>query len=121
MNFLADVNVSRRVVEALRKRGLTIVRVPEVMDPRATDSEIISEARRRAAIVISFDQDFSAILAVTGVAHPSLLNLRVTDFNVDRLVATIAAAIQATESDLLAGAIVTIDDSSVRVHRLPLA
>ena len=120
MNFLADVNVSRRLVEGLRTRGLTIVRVPELMDARATDQEIIAEARRRSAVVISFDQDFGAILAVTGATKPSLLNLRVSRVDVDSLATTILAAIKATEADLMAGAIVTIDDARVRVHLLPL-
>ena len=120
MRFLADVNVSRHVVERLRSQGYSVVRVPEIMDPRTADQEIISEARRRGAIMISFDQDFGAILAVSGATSPSLLNLRVTYVDVDRLANAIATVARMTEADLLAGAVVMLDDTGARVHRLPL-
>jgi predicted nuclease of predicted toxin-antitoxin system len=120
MRFLADVNVSRHVVERLRSQGYSVVRVPEIMDPRTPDREIVSEARRRGAIVISFDQDFGAILAVSGATSPSLVNLRVTYVDADRLANAIAAVVRMTEADLLVGAVVTLDDIGARVHRLPL-
>jgi predicted nuclease of predicted toxin-antitoxin system len=91
------------------------------MDPRAPDQETISEARRRGAVVISFDQDFGAILAVSGATSPSLVNLRVSYLDVDRLASAIAAIAHMAEADLVAGAVVTLDDAGARVHRLPLA
>jgi len=39
---------------------------------------------------------------------------------VDALARRIAAVILATEQDLAAGAIVTVDDAGVRVHGLPV-
>lgn len=120
MNFLADVNVSRHVVERLRSQGYSVVRVPEIMDPRTPDQEILSEARRRGAVVISFDQEFTAILAVSGAVTRSLVNLRVTYVGVERLVNAITTVVRMTELDLLAGAVVTLDDAGARVHRLPL-
>ena len=85
MRFLADVNVSRLVVARLRSQGCDVTRVPEIMDCRSPDQEILSEARRRRAILISFDQDFGAILAVSGAITPSLINLRVTYVDAERL------------------------------------
>jgi predicted nuclease of predicted toxin-antitoxin system len=120
MRFLADVNVSRHVVERLKSQGYSVIRVPEIMDPRTPDQEIISEARQRGAIVISFDQDFGAILAISGATTPSLVNLRVTYVDADRLAKAIVAVVRMTETDLLAGAVVTLADTGVRVHRLPL-
>jgi predicted nuclease of predicted toxin-antitoxin system len=57
VKFLADVNVSRYVVDRLRSKGFDVVRVVEVLDPRSSDDRILDEARRRSAIVISHDQD----------------------------------------------------------------
>ena len=53
MNFLADVNVSHRVVEQLTVLGFEVIRVTEIMDGRSPDHEILSEARRRGAVVTS--------------------------------------------------------------------
>jgi predicted nuclease of predicted toxin-antitoxin system len=120
MKLVADVNVSRRVVELLREQGVDAVRVTEFMDARSTDEEILSEARARQAVLLSFDQDFSALLAVGGLAAPSLINLRVAEVGAVALAHLVLAVLRATEEDLRAGAVVTIDNSGVRVHRLPL-
>ena len=120
MRVLADVNISRRVVERLKALGCDVVRVSEIMDPRSSDHEILSEARRRGAVLVSHDQDFGAILAVSGAVAPSFINVRVSYVDAERVAQAIAGVLRATESDLLAGAVVALDDARVRVHRLPL-
>ncbi|MBN1606672.1 MAG: DUF5615 family PIN-like protein [Polyangiaceae bacterium] len=120
MKLVADVNVSRRVVEQLRLLGFDVVRVSEIMDPRSSDEAILVEARQRGAVLISHDQDFSALLAITGADGPSLLNLRVSEADAARLTEAIAVVVRVAEPDLRAGAVVTLDDSGARVHRLPI-
>lgn len=120
MKLLVDVNISRHVVARLRADGLDAIRSSEIMDPRAPDEEIIAAACRMSAVVISHDQDFTAILARTGATQPSLVNVRVSYVDVERLARTIAAVVRATARDLAEGAIVTVDDAGVRVHRLPV-
>lgn len=120
VKFVADVNVSLLVVARLRSAGMDIVRVPDIMDGRTPDEEIVAEARRRGAVLISHDQDFSAILVVSGAASPSLINLRASDVHPERLARTIASVAQALEAALEAGAIITLDDRGARIHRLPI-
>ena len=120
MRFLADINVSTHVVAGLCAAGFEVRRVAEVMNCRATDAEIVAEALRRGAVIVSYDQDFTAILATTGATQPSLINLRVSYVEATRLVREICAVIRATQSDLAAGAIVTLDDAGARVHQLPI-
>jgi predicted nuclease of predicted toxin-antitoxin system len=120
MKILADVNISPRVVAALRADGFEAVRVSDVMPATSSDEEILAVAVRLGAVVVSQDQDFSALLATSGATGPSHVNLRVTFVDADRLARTVAAAMRAAADDLLTGAIVTIDDARVRVHRLPV-
>ncbi len=120
MRFLADVNVSREVVRRLRSQGLDVIHVAEIMDARSPDPTVLAEARRRGAVLLSHDQDFGAILALSGATEPSLINLRVANVDASWIASAIAAVVQATEEDLLAGAVVTLDDGGARVHRLPL-
>ena len=120
MKLLADVNVSRRVVVLLREAGLDMRRVSEVLDARAADVDIVAEAARLGAILISHDQDFSAILAASGATKPSLINLHVSYVDASRLADAVAAVLVAVRADLDAGAIVTVDDCGIRVHRLPI-
>ncbi len=120
MQLLADVNVSRRVVLRLRSLGLDVVRVSDILDCRASDRDILVEARRLGAVILSCDQDFGALLAVSGATGPSLINLRVSRVDVEELAHTIMAVLRVTEAELRSGAIVTLDDAGLRVHRLPL-
>jgi predicted nuclease of predicted toxin-antitoxin system len=94
--------------------------VPELLDARSSDQEILSEAVRRQAVLISHDQDFGAVLAIRGELAPSFINLRLSSVDAEELAQAIAAALRVTEADLVAGAVVTLDDTGVRVHRLPL-
>ena len=120
MNFLADINVSRRVVEVLCGAGFQAMRVSDVMDCRATDVQILEEARRRNAVVISHDQDFTAILATTGASSPSLINIRVSYVDVDRLASMLLNLIRMMGQELSIGVIVTVDDRGARIHQLPV-
>jgi predicted nuclease of predicted toxin-antitoxin system len=120
VKLLADQNVSRKVVDKLREAGLDVVRVGDVLNPRATDAEILAEAERRGAIILSHDQDFSTLLAASGMARPSLVNLRVSYVDVDQLSRVIIRVLGSTREDLDAGAVVTVDDTRVRIRRLPI-
>lgn len=120
MKILADQNVTRKVVERLRAAGLDIVRVGDALNPRATDGQILVEAERLGAVILSHDQDFSTLLAVNGATRPSLINLRVSYVDADLLCRTILSVLASTAPDLAAGAVVTVDDTRIRVRRLPI-
>lgn len=120
MKILADQNVSRKVVERLRAGGLDVVRVGEALHPRAEDIEILAEAERRGAVILSHDQDFSTLLAASGAVRPSLVNLRVSYVDVEQLAGVITSVLASTSDDLMSGAVVTIDDTRVRIRRLPI-
>jgi predicted nuclease of predicted toxin-antitoxin system len=120
VRFLADVNVSRRVVALLREKGLDVVRVSEILDPRTADPVILEEARSRDAVVISHDQDFTALLALSGATSPSLINLRVSYADSERLADEIAAVARSAARALAEGAIATVDDGGARVLPLPV-
>lgn len=120
MKLIADVNISQHVVQHLRQVGVDVVRVPELLDARAPDHEIVAHAARLEATIVSHDQDFSALLAVSGATQPSLINIRVSYVDAKRLAASIQAVLREAETDLKRGSIITIDDLGVRIHQLPV-
>jgi predicted nuclease of predicted toxin-antitoxin system len=120
MRILADVNISPKVVACLRDLGIDAERVSNVLDARASDEEVLAEAARQNAVLVSRDQDFSAILAATNATKPSHVNVRVSQVEADRLATLLASVLKATAADLSAGAIVTVTDAGTRVHRLPV-
>ena len=120
MRVLADLNVSVAVVRVLQASGVVVERVSELMDPRSKDVVIVDAAREHGAVLLTHDQDFSSILALSGASRPSLLNLRTTSVDPTFLASCIVRALEEASADLAAGAVVTVDDGGIRVRRLPV-
>jgi predicted nuclease of predicted toxin-antitoxin system len=74
---------------------------------------------KRAVVVLSRDLDFSAI-ASTGQQSPSLVSLRLASSRLEYVNPVLAKVLPEVEEQLLAGAIVTVEDQRVRVRRLPI-
>lgn len=120
MKLFADVNVSASVVARLRSDGVDVTRVVDVMDARSPDAQVVEAALERGAVLVSHDQDFGALLAIAGARKPSLINLRTSSVDVDFLVRCIKRVLTNAGEDLAAGAIVTVEDSGMRIRRLPI-
>lgn len=85
MRFLANMNISPKTVEVLSKKGWDIIRVSQVLPVNATDSKILAYARNENRIVVTQDLDFSALVALGGFDKPSLITLRLSSSDPDRL------------------------------------
>jgi len=70
--------------------------------------------------VFTHDLDFSAILAATSAAGPSVIQLRVQNILPETLAATVVAVIQQCLASLEQGALVVVDHGRQRVRILPL-
>ena len=71
-------------------------------------------------MLVTHDLDFAAILATTGAAGPSVLQVRQQDLLSAEVVRLVAAAISTTAPALEAGAVVTIHEDRSRIRILPL-
>lgn len=120
MKVLADINVSVVVVDILRRSGVAIERVIDSLDPRSSDVEILAAALERGAVLLSHDQDFAELLALSGAIKPSLINVRVTSIDPVFLARCIRRALQEASTELASGAVVTVEDGGIRVRRLPV-
>lgn len=86
----------------------------------ATDATIMSYARVNDFVILTHDLDFSAILAVTQGEKPSVVQIRSEDVRIDAIGAQVIAALQQMETELLQGALLTVDPKRVRLRMLPL-
>jgi len=82
---------------------------------------IVEYARRDSRSVVTQDLDFSAIVALSGQAAPSVISLRLASSRIERVNALLAAVLPKIEPDVAAGAIVTVDEHRVRSRGLPIA
>jgi predicted nuclease of predicted toxin-antitoxin system len=120
VRYLADVHISPLSVRALRAKGHEISRITEFLPPTATDLEILDIARREGAVLITADLDFSALIATRGEPGPSVISLRLALPSPRRITAVLEQALPRLQAELTAGAIVSVDESSIRIRRLPI-
>jgi predicted nuclease of predicted toxin-antitoxin system len=107
-------------VAEFRHLGFEAEHVGDLGMAAATDQTIIEYARRTGHTVVTLDADFHAILALSNAALPSVIRLRVQRLRGEQLAALVARVIGVCATELNAGALVTIDEQTVRVRVLPL-
>ena len=120
MKLLIDMNLSPRWTSMLADNGFSAVHWSTVGRADADDREIMAEALRSGAIVVTHDLDFGAILAASGEGGPSVIQLRADDVRPEQAGTALAAALRQCEAELAEGALVTVDAGRHRVTLLPL-
>lgn len=120
MRFLADMNLSPLTVATLAADGTDIIRVSDLLSAHTSDEKILDLARREGRVVITQDLDFSALLALGGHDRPSLVTLRLLDTDPDVVTQRLRQVLPQIEAVLSQECAVTVEDSTVRVRRLPI-
>lgn len=120
MKILLDMNIPFRYAALLAKKGVEVLRWPDVGAPDAADIEIMEYARNHDYIVLTCDLDFSTILSVTHELKPSVAQIRASVLHAERAVDLIVSALVRYKDDLKKGAILSIDLKKARLRLLPL-
>jgi predicted nuclease of predicted toxin-antitoxin system len=120
MKILLDMNLSPMWVRFLEENGFEAVHRSTAGSPTATDAAIMAWARDRGFVATTHDPDFSAILATTEAAGPSVLQIRAQDVLPDALGSGLLRVLREHEDALDQGAIVSLDELTARVRVLPL-
>ena len=120
MKLLVDMNLSPRWVAFLQSSGVEVVHWSVIGKANAPDTEIMAYAVMNDWIVLTHDLDFRAILAVTQGEKPSVVQIRADDIDPNIIGAQVVTALKQMESELEAGALLTIDMSRIRLNLLPL-
>lgn len=120
LNLLADLHISPKTVVDLRLSGYAIERVTDYLPASATDCQIIALAERLQASILTQDLDFSALIARSGMSAPSVVSLRVRDASPRYVTALLLRLLPAIEKDLEQGAIISVDETGIRIRVLPV-
>jgi predicted nuclease of predicted toxin-antitoxin system len=121
MRLLADLHIAPRTVEFLKSVGHDVVRVSQVLPPTSSDLEIIAYAGRDRRAILTQDLDFSAEIAVSRQAYPSVILLRLSSSRIESVNRILSDVLAALEQDVQEGALITVEDHRVRRRRLPLS
>lgn len=120
MKLLVDMNLSPSWVERLVHHGFEAVHWSTIGVATAPDVEILTWANEHQFVVVTNDLDFSAILAASAGATPSVVQVRTKDLLSDAVVGIVANALKSHQEDIERGALLSIDEGGTRVRILPL-
>ena len=120
MKLLADLHISPHTAQFLRSLGHDVLRVTDLLPATASDETIVERAAQDQRIILTQDLDMTAIIALSRRQYPSLVTLRLSSVRIEFVNTILQRTLPVLEQDLLQGALVTIEDSRVRLRRLPL-
>lgn len=120
MKFLADMGVSMTVINALRGQGYDAIHLREQGLQRLPDPEILLKAKQEERIILTFDLDFSELLAINRESLPSTIIFRLQQTSPLFVAARLLEALPFYKDALIEGAILMIEDRRYRLRRLPI-
>lgn len=120
MRFLADGGISPKTVDVLRQLGHDAVHVRELRMQRAPDHEVVGRARAERRVILTFDLDFGAVLALGVLDRPSVIIFRLSDARPDSVNNRVAQVLVERQQELDSGALVLVEDARYRVRHLPI-
>jgi predicted nuclease of predicted toxin-antitoxin system len=120
MKLLIDMNLSPRWVKTLAEAEIEASHWSSLGPANASDADIMSFARTHGYAVLTHDLDFSAILAATQDAKPSVVQIRAADVRPETAGPVLIEALRQMAAQLEEGALLTIDPARARMRVLPL-
>lgn len=120
MKFLLDQGLPRSAATELFSRGYDAEHVGALGMATATDEEILEAARDRDAVVVTLDSDFHSLLAADHASTPSTIRIRIEGLKGLGVASLVEQVVAAVESELEAGAAVSVTKTGIRVRLLPL-
>lgn len=120
LTLVIDMNLSPAWVDRFAREGWTAIHWSEVGDSRATDAMVMEHARAHGHVVFTHDLDFGAMLAHTKATGPSVIQVRAQNVTPESLGDLVVSVIRDQAEHLAAGALITVDEATMRVRVLPI-
>ena len=120
MKFLADMGISPLTIDFLREQGYDAKHLNDEGLHRMSDPDILEKARREGRILLTADLDFGYLMAVSHFQLPNVILFRLEDMRPDSVNIHLVEVLRRFESDLVQGSFLTVTQSRIRVHSLPI-
>ena len=115
MKILADENIEREFIEALREDDFDVLSVREDFIG-AADNEILQIAVENQAVIMTYDTDFGELVFRFNLKSHGVILLRVQGLDLTEKIARAIQAVREHESEL-ENAFTVISENSVRIRR----
>jgi len=120
IRLLLDQGLPRSTVRHLEESGLDVLHVADIGQSRASDVEITALAVGEGRTIVTLDSDFHRLLAISGASAPSVIRIRREGLRGSDVAALIGQVLERLGDQIERGAMVTVTERTVRLHRLPL-
>lgn len=120
MKLLLDMGLAPRTADFLQALGHDADHIGKRGLPRLPDAEIMALAVREDRVVVTFDLDFSRIIALQRHVQPSVILFRLERSTTDAINSLLASLLTSYEAELQAGAIIVVDPGRLRIRSLPV-
>ena len=120
LRLILDESLPKRAAEVLRDQAIEAWQVNEINLCSASDQDILAEADQRDAVVVCYDADFHRYLALSGATSPSVIRIRIEALTPQALAELIVETTKSAEPMLRSGAVLSVNEDSVRGRPLPL-
>ena len=120
MRFLIDENMARSCSGVMREMGYEAFHVSEIGLTATADEDITGYAIAHGYIIITFDLDFSRIVALSSEPFPSVITFRTGEISLETFTDLISKNLPSLKDSLKEGALATLDLDGVRIQRLPI-
>lgn len=120
MKLLIDESLQHDLARILTDAGHDAVHVADLGLRGTTDDEVLSRAAADGRIVVSADTDFGTLLALSGAPGPSVVLLRRAGRRAADRARTLLAVLVLVDEQLSRGAVVTVEQTRLRIRELPI-
>jgi predicted nuclease of predicted toxin-antitoxin system len=100
VNFLADENIDRQIVERLRKEGHNVQYVAET-DAGIPDDKVLDMANREGVLLLTADKDFGELVFRQKQITSGVILIRLAGFSPMRKSEMVATSINKHTTELL--------------------
>ena len=120
MRLLLDMGAAPRTAAFLREHGHDAVHLREQNLQRFADEAVMRKAADEKRVLVTFDLDFSRLLALQRLSQPSVILFRFEKYTIDLINALLMDILEAHGQALESGAIVVVEAARIRVRSLPI-
>lgn len=120
MKFLVDENLPLSYAKLLTSLGYSASHVIEVGLSETDDTLIVDFARKNQLVIITFDLDFSRIIALGDFDSPSVITFRMDTMTIEKFSTIVEQHLPQLAKSLNDGSMITITDQQIRVKKLPI-
>lgn len=120
MKLLLDQGLPRSTVKFLAARGIVAEHVGDLGMVSATDDVILEAARQQQSVVVTLDADFHQLLAASRATSPTVVRIRIEGLKGEALAQILHQVVAAATAEVMAGAVVSVTPSRIRVRLLPV-